>query len=274
MKRLPEHGFTLIELLVVICIISLLAAMLMPGLRRGYEMACRAVCANNVKQLAVGTIMYMNDNNDTAPVMPWGACYHIHGWFTLGGGPEQRVHNYAVKNLWSYYSEADFPSTKTPQTMPLFYCPSSGRTDLFRTCYSWPLCSLPDYRMTSSKALRLFSKYKASGAMGGAGAPALWCDRVTYFASNTGNDGGWAETNHLPNTPGEGGNVAHLDGSVIWFPNGKGSTQKPRKYYLTPWGSSLNSGHNGIPSSALGPMYSGTEKSFFSGANEVSKTMP
>jgi len=36
-----RSAFTLIEMLVVICIISILAAMLMPGLRHAYKMVLR-----------------------------------------------------------------------------------------------------------------------------------------------------------------------------------------------------------------------------------------
>ena len=59
-----RKGFTLIELLVVIAIIAILLAILMPALNRVKEQGKRAVCLNNLKQLALTWIMYADDNDD------------------------------------------------------------------------------------------------------------------------------------------------------------------------------------------------------------------
>ena len=65
--RRSKKGFTLIELLVVIAIIGILAAMLFPVFARARESARRAVCLNNIKQICLGMLMYLNDWDESFP---------------------------------------------------------------------------------------------------------------------------------------------------------------------------------------------------------------
>lgn len=66
-----KKGFTLIELLVVIAIIAILAAILFPVFARAREKARQASCQSNLKQLALGQLMYAQDYDERFTQWAW-----------------------------------------------------------------------------------------------------------------------------------------------------------------------------------------------------------
>ncbi|HEX2972898.1 MAG TPA: prepilin-type N-terminal cleavage/methylation domain-containing protein [Tepidisphaeraceae bacterium] len=66
-----RKAFTLVELLVVIAIIGILAAILLPALKRVRQQGERVVCASNLRQLGLAMLMFARDHKDRLPVAAW-----------------------------------------------------------------------------------------------------------------------------------------------------------------------------------------------------------
>jgi len=113
--RKGRSAFTLIELLVVIAIIAILAAILFPVFAQAREKARQTSCASNMKNLAMGIQMYMQDYD--AVVMP----YRTLDPFIWGG------------RWWGTPSSANFATgTHWPvliqpyiKNWDVFHCPTS-----------------------------------------------------------------------------------------------------------------------------------------------------
>ena len=88
MRIEKQKAFTLIELLVVIAVIALLMAVIIPALGKAKAYAQRIICANNIRQQALGAVLYSDENDSYVPCpLP----YSITGkgptaTVTIGGG--------------------------------------------------------------------------------------------------------------------------------------------------------------------------------------------
>lgn len=110
-----QRAFTLIELLVVIAIIAILAAILFPVFAQARESARMTSCLSNQKQLALGILQYVQDYDETHPMVFYSASP------TLTGAPDQPWGPWANAHIG--WDKQIYPYVKNVQ---IFKCPTTG----------------------------------------------------------------------------------------------------------------------------------------------------
>ncbi|HWL51622.1 MAG TPA: prepilin-type N-terminal cleavage/methylation domain-containing protein [Chthoniobacteraceae bacterium] len=134
--RLALRGFTLSELLVVLLVVSVLLALVLPGMQRAIRSVRRTQCVNNLRGVGVALRLYTldhrqrfppaNSQNAVAAELGWSGF-----WFAPSGGGTRGLARYvggqqALDQLTvcpeNRFRSPDHPSTKNPTGFP--YCAS------------------------------------------------------------------------------------------------------------------------------------------------------
>jgi len=119
-----RNGFTLIELLVVIAIIAILAAILFPVFAQAREKARTISCLSNTKQIGLGTMMYVQDYDETFFSGPWpGDCPDAGYWAGAQAGQPAEAWPVLI-----------YPYVKNGQ---IFKCPSFSGTTYIASYALW-----------------------------------------------------------------------------------------------------------------------------------------
>ncbi|MEX2212927.1 MAG: prepilin-type N-terminal cleavage/methylation domain-containing protein [Phycisphaeraceae bacterium] len=207
-------GFTLIEMLVVVTIITILLALLLPGLGRSRDVARNSVCMNNLHQLGEAIVVYASANRQYVP-------HH-----TDPNGPW----------LWDMSKTSTFMlAAAADNKYDLFYCPTNPEQSA-QVLWQWS----GNYRVTGYFFMLRRANGSLSGSAGFTGGdrwvktmnPKNYIPQTQELVSDailsTGNganftaiSGGWStphKSAHLEGAKPTGGNQLMFDLHVEWRP--------------------------------------------------------
>jgi prepilin-type N-terminal cleavage/methylation domain-containing protein/prepilin-type processing-associated H-X9-DG protein len=149
------RGFTLIELLVVIAIIAILAAILFPVFAKARDKARQTSDLSNIKQIALGAMMYVQDYDETLFCPAYRTC-------GVNGAADRPFGGPIWSNNWRVWPELIYPYVKNTQ---LFTSPNRADSPFY------------GYGMNVNSSTDEYPlPYNAADNTGGGTPPANWND--------------------------------------------------------------------------------------------------
>jgi prepilin-type N-terminal cleavage/methylation domain-containing protein len=267
-RRDQLAAFTLIELLVVIAIIAILAAMLLPALASAKEHGQRARCLSNLRQIAVGAMVYATDNADKVPtagtdssgVVLFAVQYYttdpIIGAWAQVGVPLNATNGQA--SVWTCPNRPGFPKPPAPGSSQIcigyqYY----GGIKNWINSVSGPAPGKPSaspVKVAASKPSWMLCADVVANPDGT--KPTLWGDGVIDGSTDP---SGWAYLPEHKNGSAAvpaGGNEVFIDGSAKWikasvmmYLHSWSDSQSPNPRFLYFWQDDLGTFFNPLVTS-------------------------
>ena len=115
-SKRERAAFTLVELLIVIAIMGVLLGLLMPAMGRAREMARRASCLSNLRQVHQSFLLFAEENDGRVPL----------GYRGLGGKPRKQfnsmIYSGTARKFCLFGALYQTGHMKQPE---VFFCPSN-----------------------------------------------------------------------------------------------------------------------------------------------------
>lgn len=150
---LATVAFSLIELLVVISIVAILAAILLPALGLVKSAARTSTCQSNLRQMGIGTAMYVGENEGILP--PSRLRFGPAAWGYAPGDWAAWCDQPAVGQYMDIVTDSSAPYTKSTiyggvfvglhTRSGVFRCPED-----IRTTHAWPTDSYVGYGLNTA----------------------------------------------------------------------------------------------------------------------------